>query len=395
MTVTSSLTHSRTIRGVVATGATVALAAAGAIAGTAPAHATTPDEGESDFAITVDGYYATATLTPAEDLPIPIELPNLSGSLTIGDLQSDANSAGVPEQPAGVNSRAYGSLITAEIAGVELDPIEYSVEQVAPPEEAEPARKETVDLDLAGLATVEAIYGEAKANWDSALGAEGGVLTSLATGVGQVDVVGLDALGPIADLLPVELPVDGALLSVGAGQLNQETGTFANEDGTLGAYAEVSGRFGDINLLGGAENGGVSVGLAGSDDGTEPNSWGRLEATGQPGGATFDYELPALELQVADQEVVHLEPGVDQTIDLLGASLNVNVAEYREEDTVLAEDGTAAAASGGGAAVRLTLSVPVPLVGDVEVLTAEVGLLSFPEVSVTVPTGGIQVAASS
>lgn len=358
----------------------------------APAQAVSP-EAEGDLRIAIDGYYAAAQIEVADDLPLPIELPAINGSVIVGQLASDADSAGVEDQPEGVNSRAFGSLVTADLAGVELDPIDYSVEQVAPPEAAESERKEIVDLDLAGIATADAIYGEAKANWDSALDADGGVLTDLATGVGQVDLVGLDALGAIADLLPIPLPIDGSLLAVGAGQLNQQSGTFVNDDGTLGAYAEVSGRFGDVSLLGGSENGGISIGLAGSDDGTEPNSYGRLQATGQPGGASFEYELPALELAVAGEDVVRLEPGVDQTVELLGASLNINVADYREDDTVLEEDGTAAAASGGGAALRLSVGVPIPLVGDVEVLAAEIGLLSFPEISVEVPAGGIPVTS--
>ena len=378
-------------RAAVTSAAGVAAAALAVGVSGMPAQAASPDEG-GDFRIVADGYYATARIDVASDLPVPLPVPEVSGSLTAGLIESEVNSQGIEEQPEGTYSRAFASLLTAEGLDIELD-APYTAEQIAPPEETEPATVGLDGLEVPIVGNLDAISAEAKANWDSAMSSDGGVLTSLYSGVGQVDLVKIGDLGPITDLLPVELPLSDPLVSVGAGQLLQETGTFPKDDGSLGAYAQVSGRFGDVNVLGGAANGGVSVGIAGSDDGETPNAFGRLEATGEPGGATFDYELPALELQVGDQEVIDIEPGFDETFEVLDAlELNVNFAEYRDDDTVLAEDGTQAAASGGGLALRLSLSAPLPLVGDVELTTAEVGLLSFPEVSVEVPEGGIQAA---
>ncbi len=350
-----------------------------------------PDQRSGEFRIAADGYYATAQVRTGAEAPLPVGVPELDAHVTVGQIESEANSAGVEGEEDGVFSRAFGTIASIGGAGAEFD-VPYLVEQVALPEEAETATYGLQGLEVPILGNLDAISGEVKANWNDDLvteGGAGGVLTSLYSGVGEVDLIDLADLGAVADLLPIELPAGSPVVTVGAGQLLQETGTFPKEDGSLGAYAEVSGRFADLSVLGGAANGGISLGLAGADDGETPNSWGRLEATGEPGGATFDYDLPALELHVGDNEVIDVEPGFDQTFDLGGLSVNLNFADYRDDDTVLAEDGTVASASGGGLSVRVTLSVPVPVVGDVEVASAEVGLLSFPELSVEVPQGGI------
>lgn len=346
---------------------------------------------DGDFRIAADGYYATARVATAGNALIPVQVPEVDAHVTVGQIESEANSAGIEGEDEGVHSRAFGTIASVGGAGAEFD-VPYLVEQVALPEEAESASYGVHDVEVPIVGTLSAISGEVKANWNNDLvteGAPGGVLTSLYSGVGEVDLLHVDDLGPVTELLPIELPAGSPLVTVGAGQLLQETGTFPKDDGTLGGYAEVSGRFADLSILGGAAEGGISLGFAGADDGETPNAWGRLEATGEPGGASFDYELPALELHVADEEVIDVEPGFDETIDLGGVSVNLNFADYREDDTVIAEDGTTAAASGGGLAVRITLSVEVPVVGEVEIGSAEVGLLSFPELSVEVPEGGI------
>lgn len=373
-------------------GAALACTAAGLQAQAAESgRAAGPDQRSGEFRIAADGYYATAQVRTGAEAPLPVEVPALDAHVTVGQIESEANSAGIEGEDDGVFSRAFGTIASIGGAGAEFD-VPYLVEQVALPEEAETATYGLHGLEVPIVGDLDAISGEVKANWNPDLitqGAPGGVLTSLYSGVGEVDLVDVADLGAVSELLPIELPVGSPLVTVGAGQLLQETGTFPKDDGSLGGYVEVSGRFADLSILGGAAEGGISLGLAGSDDGETPNAWGRLEATGEPGGATFDYELPALELHVGDDEVIDVEPGFDQTFDLGGLSVNLNFADYRDDDTVLAEDGTVASASGGGLAVRVTLSVPVPVVGDVEVASAEVGLLSFPELSVEVPQGGI------
>ncbi|SDU10653.1 hypothetical protein [Jiangella alkaliphila] len=350
-----------------------------------------PDQRSGEFRIAADGYYATAQVRTGAEAPLPVEVPELDAHVTVGQIESEANSAGVEGEDEGVFSRAFGIIASVGGAGAEFD-VPYLVEQVALPEEADTATYGLHGLEVPILGNLDAISGEVKANWNDDLvteGGAGGVLTSLYSGVGEVDLIDIADLGGVADMLPIELPAGSPVVTVGAGQLLQETGTFPKDDGSLGAYAEVSGRFADLSVLGGAANGGISLGLAGSDDGETPNAWGRLAATGEPGGAAFDYELPALELHVGDNDVIHVEPGFDETFDLGGLSVNLNFADYRDSDTVLAEDGTVASASGGGLSVRVTVTVPVPVVGDVEVASAEVGLLSFPELSVEVPQGGI------
>ncbi|WP_069109662.1 hypothetical protein [Jiangella alba] len=356
-----------------------------------------PDQRSGEFRIAADGYYATAQVRTGAQAPLPVQVPELDAHVTVGQIESEANSAGVEGEDEGVFSRAFGTIASIGGAGAEFD-VPYLVEQVALPEEAESATYGLHELEVPILGNLDAISGEVKANWNDDLvteGGEGGVLTSLYSGVGEVDLIDVADLGAVTELLPIELPVGSPVVTVGAGQLLQETGTFPKEDGSLGAYAEVSGRFADLSVLGGAANGGISLGFAGADDGETPNAWGRLEANGEPGGAAFDYELPALELHVGDNDVVHVEPGFDETFDLGGLSVNLNFADYRDSDTVLAEDGTVASASGGGLSVRVTVSVPVPVVGDVEVASAEVGLLSFPELSVEVPQGGITGGAAA
>lgn len=371
-------------------GAALACSAAGLQAQAAESgRAAGPDQRSGEFRIVADGYYATAQVRTGATGPLPVEVPELDAHVTVGQLESDADSAGVEGEDDGVFSRAFGTIASIGGAGAEFD-VPYLVEQVAPPEEADPATYGLHGLEVPILGNLDAISGEVKANWNDDLvteGGEGGVLTSLYSGVGEVDLIDVDDLGAVADLLPIELPVGSPVVTVGAGQLLQETGTFPKDDGSLGAYAEVSGRFADLSVLGGAAGGGISLGFAGADDGETPNARGRLEATGEPGGASFDYELPALELHVGDEEVIDVEPGFDQTIEVNGLSVNLNFADFREAE--LAEDGTAASASGGGLSVRVTVSVPLPVLGEVEVASAEVGLLSFPELSVEVPQGGI------
>lgn len=373
-------------------GAALACSAAGLQAqAVEPGRETAPDQRSGEFRIAADGYYATAQVRTGAQAPIPVQVPELDAHVTVGQIESEVNSAGIEGEDDGVYSRAFGTIASIGGAGAEFD-VPYLVEQVALPEEPESASYGLHGLEVPILGNLDAISGEVKANWNDELvteGGEGGVLTSLYSGVGEVDLIDVADLGAVTQLLPIELPVGSPVVTVGAGQLLQETGTFPKDDGSLGAYAEVSGRFADLSILGGAANGGISLGFAGADDGETPNAWGRLEATGEPGGATFDYKLPALELHIGDDEVIDVEPGFDQTFDLNGLSVNLNFADYREDDTVLAEDGTVASASGGGLSVRVTLSVPVPVVGDVEVASAEVGLLSFPELSVEVPQGGI------
>ncbi|WP_157987390.1 hypothetical protein [Jiangella endophytica] len=378
-------------------GAALACSAAGLQAQAAESGQAGPDQRSGEFRIVADGYYATAQVRTGAQVPLPVPVPELDAHVTVGQIESEANSAGVEGEDEGVFSRAFGTIASIGGAGAEFD-VPYLVEQVALPEEADTATYGLHGLEVPILGNLDAISGEVKANWNDDLvteGSEGGVLTSLYSGVGEVDLIDVADLGAVADLLPIELPVGSPVVTVGAGQLLQETGTFPKEDGSLGAYAEVSGRFADLSVLGGAANGGISLGFAGADDGETPNAWGRLEATGEPGGAGFDYELPALELHVGDNDVIHVEPGFDETFDLGGLSVNLNFADYRDSDTVLAEDGTVASASGGGLSVRVAVNVPIPVLGDVEVASAEVGLLSFPELSVEVPQGGITGAAAA
>ncbi|WP_166347529.1 hypothetical protein [Phytoactinopolyspora limicola] len=363
-----------------------------------PAHAAEPDH-PGEFKITTDGYYGSVRLDFAGGVPLVGAIPDVKGDLTVGVVRNDVDSAGLAGEADDVYSRSFGSLVGADLLGVDLPLDLYAVKQVALPEEAEPNTYGIHDLRIPLAGNLRAISGEAKANWNDDVlghGQPGGVLTSLYSGVGQLDLVDFGDLGLLdgmfASMVPVELPVaSGPLISTGDGQLLQETGVFGKADGSQGAYVEVSGRFADLNLAGGAANGGVTIGFAAASDTETPNAWGRLEVTGEPGGASFDYELPALELWVGDEEQgIAIEPGFDQTFEVLpGVSVNVNFADYRTDDTVLAEDGTFAAASGGGLAVRVDVSVPAPLVGEVDLGTAEIGLLSFPEVSVEVPAGGL------
>ncbi|NDL60463.1 hypothetical protein F7O44_25630 [Phytoactinopolyspora sp. XMNu-373] len=363
-----------------------------------PAHADEVD-GAGDFKITADGYYGSIRLDFSGGVPMVGEIPDVKGDVTVGVVQNDVDSTGLDAHGEGVYSRSFGSLVGADLLGVDLPLDLYAVEQVALPEEAEPDTYGIHDLTIPLAGNLRAISGEAKANWNADVlghGSDGGVLTSLYSGVGQLDLVDLGELGlldgVLGSMVPLDLPVgNGPLISTGDGQLLQETGVFGKADGSQGAYVEVSGRFADLNLLGGAANGGATIGLAAASDTEEPNAWGRLEATGEPGGATFEYELPALELWVGDEETgVAIEPGFDQTIEITpGVKANINFADYRTDDTELAEDGTYAAASGGGLSVRLTVAVPAPIVGEVELGSAEVGILSFPEVSVEVPQGGL------
>lgn len=362
-----------------------------------PAQADEPED-PGTFEINADGYYGTVRFDFGGDIPLAGSVPNLQGNATLGMVQSQVDSTGLEERGENVYSRAIGSLVGASALDVELPVHVYAAEQMALPEEADTETVGVQDLQVPGIGNLRGISAEVKANWNDEVlghGSAGGELTTLYSGVGQVDLVDLDELnvldGLFGSLVPIDLPVAGGpLFSVGAGQLLQESGVFGKEDGTQGAYVEVSGRFGDVNLLGGAANGGITVGLAAASDSEEPNAWGRLEATGEPGGATFDYDLPALELYVGDDEQgIEIEPGFDQTFEIApGVDVNLNFADYRD-NTELAEDGTYAAASGGGLSARVTISVPVPLAGEVEIGSAEIGILSFPEVSVEVPNGGL------
>lgn len=384
--------------------ATVACGAAATLAVGAfglPAQAAEPDD-PGEFRITADGYYGSARLDFGGSVPLVGDIPDLQGDLTVGVIQNDVDSAGLEGEEPGTYSRSFGSLVGASLLNVDLPVDLYAVEQVALPEEAESDTYGIHDLSVPLAGSLSAISGEAKANWNDEVlgqGSAGGVLTSLYSGVGQLDLVELGELGalggPLAGLLPIDLPIaNGPLISTGDGQLLQETGVFGKEDGSQGAYVEVSGRFADLNILGGAANGGATIGLAAASDTETPNAWGRLEATGEPGGATFDYKLPALELWVGDAETgIAIEPGFDKTVELVpGVKANINFAEYRNDDTVLAEGGTYAAASGGGLAIKLSVAQPVPMLGEVEIGSAEVGILSFPEVSVEVPQGGLYAA---
>ncbi|WP_129665503.1 hypothetical protein [Phytoactinopolyspora endophytica] len=387
----------RTAVTAVACGAATALAV-GAFG--LPANAAEPED-PGDFKITADGYYGTARFDFGGDVPLVGEAAELQGDLTIGDIENEVDSAGLEDQAEGTYSRSFGSLVSANLLGVDLPVDLYAVEQVALPEEEEADTYGVHELEVPLAGELSAISGEAKANWNDEVlghGSEGGVLTELYSGAGQVDLVDFEELGLVGGLVPVDLPItDGPLFSIGAGQLLQETGVFGKEDGSQGAYVEVSGRFGDVNLLGGAANGGVTIGLAASSDAETPNAYGYLEATGEPGGASFEYDLPALEMWVGDEETgIEIEPGFDETVEVLpGVSLNVNFAEYRDDDIELSEDGTRAAASGGGLSLRLDVAVPAPVVGEVELGSAEVGLLSFPEVSVEVPQGGLYANADA
>ncbi|NEE00361.1 hypothetical protein [Phytoactinopolyspora halotolerans] len=383
-----------------ATSATVACGAATAMAVGAfgvPAHAAEPED-PGQLKITTDGYYGSVRFDFPGDVPFVGDAAKLQGDLTVGAIENEVDSNGLQGQPEGTYSRSFGTLVGANLLGVDLPVDLYAVEQTALPEEDEPDTYGLHELEVPLAGTLSAISGEAKANWNDEVlghGSSGGVLTELYSGVGQMDLADFDDLGLVGGLVPVELPVgNGPLVSVGAGQLLQETGVFGKEDGSQGAYVEVSGRFGDVNVLGGAANGGVTIGFAASSDTETPNAFGRLEVTGEAGGASFDYDLPALEMWVGDEETgVEIEPGFDETIEVApGVSLNVNFAEYRDDDIELAEDGTSAAASGGGLALRLDVAVPAPVVGEVELGSAEIGLLSFPEVSVEVPQGGLYAA---
>ncbi|WP_123788591.1 hypothetical protein [Phytoactinopolyspora halophila] len=362
-----------------------------------PAHAAAP-ENPGNFEIKADGYYGTFRFDFGGDVPIAGSVPDLEGNATVGMVQNEVNSEGIEGQDGDVYSRSIGSLIDASAMDTEIPTHFYAAEQVALPEKADPDTVGVHDLGVPGIGNLRGISSEVKANWNDDVlghGSQGGVLTELYSGVGQLDLVDAGEVGQLSGILssmaPVDLPVgDGPLFSMGEGQLLQESGVFGKEDGSQGAYLEVSGRFSDLNLLGGAENGGITVGLAAASDTEEPNAWGRLEATGEPGGASFDYELPALELQVGGQEGVEIEPGFDETFEVLpGVSVNINFADYRDDDIEVADDGTYVAASGGGLSARLIFSLPVPVAGDIELGHAEMGILSFPEASVEVPQGGL------
>ncbi|WP_165368360.1 hypothetical protein, partial [Phytoactinopolyspora endophytica] len=212
-------------------------------------------------------------LLPEVDLDLGVQAD-------VGMIDSRVNSQGVEGAAEDVYSRAQTSLAEVSVLGNELD-LPYAAEQTALPQSDE---WETTPLEIDGSDIFDArvFSGRVKANWDeefvvpetsSYAETPGGLTPEMGGPLAIVD----DSAGEVNLGLP-----GSPLVGVDGLEMQTEQGTIPNGDGTSAAYSQISGSFGGVDILGGADGGGISIGAA-PGSGTSNPVLIRAVATGKEG----------------------------------------------------------------------------------------------------------------
>lgn len=345
----------------------------------------------------------------------------------IGEVHGDVNGGGLgtaldklqwePAVP-GVSAGEYarGSVALAELDVLGATPNIWNADQRAVPQipNWENAPGIPNGTGVPGVITIGAVTGEVKANWegDTPVGQWGmlapgqdGIQAETRTTAAEASLLDLD------QLVGLNLGVGPIFGATFAAQTSR-VGTIAQPDGSLAAYSEISPSVGGIDLMGGAGNGGISIGAGGTigPDGTfeltgsTDSTRIRAIANGKPGGADIDGgvagsepALPAFELlagaSLANSIIpgsgtncptvsgrpdicrIALQPGVSLTLDLGNIWGSITFADIQSGSERVDANGQFSELKFGGLTLDLGVGIP--------------GILGLPRTELGTFTGGI------
>jgi hypothetical protein len=320
-----------------------------------------------------------------------------SGQVTIGELEAALDSKGVDKlnkfaAPSGTLSGARGDLVTVGAGPIKLQADHV---QATAPVTSGPATRTYVPLSLRPFIDAGVIHGEASAVWGHSVFGRAAASKPVSTvngDSGYLDFLDLGGqLGGFKNLLPdlLQHPV----VSLETLRAHVQTGTVRNADGTHGLSAGGIGGLAAIQILGGASNGGITLGLFNADTGGEKDTAGsRVWATGKPGGSGCSYVVPDT-LQAAigsPANKVALPLSTGQRINLPAGLGYLDVRFTGQSHCETSADGTYAHATGAGVGLSFHLTLP----GVTGLPGADLGsfTLTLPDMdhaTVKVPKGGI------
>ncbi|MCX6395144.1 MAG: hypothetical protein NTV23_01510 [Propionibacteriales bacterium] len=348
-----------------------------------------------EFYAEVEGQYATIEGSIGGDVFGAGKKANLlSGRLSLGELDSAVRSAGVRTLngfavPDGTKSGSRGDLVVGALAGHQLS--KKYVQSTAPVPSG-PASATLLPVSLAPIVSGSLIKGETMARWEGAFTrlAPGQVLTEAVGDTASLDILDLSSkLGGLKDTLPKLL--GHPVVSVQTLRVHTQAGTSRNPDGTHGLTASGTGGLAALQIFGGADNGGVTLGLANHDTGSAKDTAGsRVWATGKQGGAGCSYVVPDL-LNVAFKDKRFSLPiSQGKRIELPGGLGYLDARFLGQSHCESSPDGTYARATGAGIGLSLHLTLPaLPGKPAVEIGSFTVTLPDIDHATVKVPVGGI------
>lgn len=316
-----------------------------------------------------------------------------SGKLQLGPLEATVNSQGLTDlngeaAPAGAKSGARGDLAIPGLAGFQLS---LDHVQSTAPAASGPATKTYLALPASPIVDAGLIHGDSSAIWGNAVfgaAAPSKVISTANGDTSYVDLLDLSKLaGSAAALLPAQLR--HPLVQLETIRVHTQTGSLHNSDGTHGLTAGGVGGLASLQILGGAANGGLTVGLFNHDTGAAKDTAGtRVWATGKPGGAGCSYTIPDSIKIAVGTSTVSLPISAANRFPIPGGLGYLDAEFVGMASCQKAADGTSATATGAGLGVHLHLTVPgtgaeladfmVSIPGDLKVAT------------VKVPAGGIK-----
>lgn len=375
------------MRQIARVGVAVGILAATSFARFDVAHAATSDE----YYAQADGQYATIEGRIAGGI-----VGNLfSGQLTLGEVEARLSSEGVDKLngfkvPDGTKSGARGDLATGGVAGFKLwtDHVKSTA-----PVESGPASTRYLPIPLGPILHGGVINADSKAKWDGLFksAAPTQVASEVVGDTANLDFLNLgDLLGDFSALLPKQL--QKPVVSLNTVRVKMQTGTVRNADGTHGLTAGGTGGLAQVQILGGAANGGITLGLVNNDEGGEKDTAGsRVWATGKPGGAGCSYEIPDLiKVKVGSAAEVSLPLSVGSRIPF---PFGLGYLDFRllgQSHCESSADGTFAQATGAGVGLKLHLQLPA--VTGMQATELGSFTLTLPDMNaaeVKVPKGGI------
>ncbi|MCW2497704.1 MAG: hypothetical protein JWQ77_3628 [Jatrophihabitans sp.] len=313
----------------------------------------------------------------------------VSANLVAGEVDISANSTGLKQVngaalPAGVKSAARADLLTGGISIANIKTI--NTEATAPVTVAH-KNVELVGWHASPLIDASALAVNSAAAWGNSVTGAGktGTVASVNGHIANISLLNLGSLlGAFKSLLPTQLQYP--VVSLSTTDLRGQIKSTLNHDGTHGLVATGAGGLGDVQILGGAAHGGITLGLFSSDNGTKYVANAKVWATGKPGGAGCSYTPPKwIEVGIGNNTI-----GLPITLGgriTLPAKLGYLEANFTGIDHCsAAANGTSASVDGAGVGLRLHLQLPTGL----DLADLVVSLPDLNNATVNVPVGGIR-----
>ena len=375
------------------------LSAGPSVANAAPAAPAAPRSIVASGPYGADAHADLLTITAGDFAGTPLAaVPQvLDLDLVHSEAQADSNGAGAPANPARNGLIAGDPALRTGARAANLDPLSVlqqnnlssllsDVSQTAPPDNADPATKQLLDVPADPLVHADLSTASALAHWagDTACVDPNVPLSEAVNNVASFQAV-TDASVPGGSVAAADVANQGLIFSRGTTALPALPDP--NPNGSRLVQAQAVTQIAQVDLFGGSGAGGATVEIAGDPTLT-------AEASGLPGGAHVTYTSPIVTVNgnvVLDATT--LGGAFTQLLDglkpLLGGAAPLITIEASAGDltnVVEAADGTAASADAVLVHIKINL---LPAAGGAGITLFDLNL--GPEhTEAFAPAGGIQ-----